>query len=210
MELHNLLTPTGDGVSVHLRGDDDGSLVPDPLDIHIHVPKERKINIKLPEVATAAEDSKIPEKTQKTAEAVAVPKIAIPFSKVAAANPEVATIVKESKIPEATMKPVESQEVPIASPEVPTPSPKVPTPSPEVPTASPEVPTASPEVSSTPEDSKIPKTTKEPAEIAGIPVIPSWLTVKTDDMKELLGEIDSTLSEDSIDQIVKDMDKVRS
>ena len=54
---------TDDFVSVRLRSDDDSSILPDPFDIHIHIPKERKIHIKLPEIATEAEDSKISAST---------------------------------------------------------------------------------------------------------------------------------------------------
>ena len=53
---------TGEGVSVHLRGDKDDSF--NPLDIHIHVAKERKINIKLPE------DAKKPQMTEKPSEEI--------------------------------------------------------------------------------------------------------------------------------------------
>ena len=70
----NLISLAGEGVSVHLRGDKDESF--NPLDIHIHVPKERKINIKLPE------DGKKPQVTEKPIE-----DISTPLPKIASTDP---------------------------------------------------------------------------------------------------------------------------
>ena len=50
------------GVSVQLQAIDVGSLLIDPLDIQIHIPKEKKLNIKLPE------DANIPQVTGKLPE----------------------------------------------------------------------------------------------------------------------------------------------
>ena len=55
-------TLIGEGVSVQLKGDDVGSLLPDTMDIQIHIPKERKLNIKLPE------DANIPQVTENLPE----------------------------------------------------------------------------------------------------------------------------------------------
>ena len=55
-------TLIGEGVSVQLKGDDVGSLFPDPMDIQIQIPKDRKLNIKLPE------DANIPQVTGKLPE----------------------------------------------------------------------------------------------------------------------------------------------
>ena len=46
-------------MSLHLKGNDVSSLLPDPQDIQIQIPKEKKLNIKLPEYAN------IPQVTEK-------------------------------------------------------------------------------------------------------------------------------------------------
>ena len=40
------------GVSVRLNSDDGDSIPLDPLDIHIHVPEQKKINIRFPNLKT--------------------------------------------------------------------------------------------------------------------------------------------------------------
>ena len=40
-------------MSVHLNSDDGDSIPLDPLDIHIHVPEQKKINIRFPNMKTS-------------------------------------------------------------------------------------------------------------------------------------------------------------
>ena len=127
---------TDDGVSVHLGSDNDGSFLPDPFDIHIHVPKENKINIKLHENSTASENAKelmIPKMTKKPAEIVR-------FPEAATESPEVAITSEEPMIPKMTTKPAKILRYP-------------------------EVATESPKIAFTAEEPMIPKMTKKPAEI---------------------------------------------
>ena len=109
--LHNLLLTDNGTVSVHLRSDDDGSFLPDPLDIHIHVPKQRQINIRLPEVNAAWEDSKSPNIIEKPAANSGHPKVATAY-------PEVATAAEDDKMTKKSEAVTESPAVATAYPEV--------------------------------------------------------------------------------------------
>ena len=52
-------------MSLHLKRDSDD--VPDPLDINIRIPEEKKIHISLPQTDTTDESSKMSVKTEKIA-----------------------------------------------------------------------------------------------------------------------------------------------
>ena len=116
------LLPTDDFVSVYLRGDDDSSILPDPSNIHIHIPKERKIHIKFPDIAHEAEDSRpkaideqpkvatSPPKvmtfltTEKPAEIGGVPEVVTTLPRVDYTNPKINTAAV-SKVPNLTKMP---------------------------------------------------------------------------------------------------------
>ena len=87
--MSNLLL-TDNFVSVHLRSNDDSSILPDPFDIHIHVPNERKIHIKFPEIATEDEDSRVSPITEQ-------PKPITEQPKVATSPPKVMTLLTTEK-----------------------------------------------------------------------------------------------------------------
>ena len=102
-------TLIGEGVSVQLKADDVGSLLPDPLDIQIHIPKEKKLNIKLPE------DADIPQVKKKLPESDETPvKEAGPAEpEVKDSNPEAAS--KKPNTPEEAAMIVKSKISPNAN-----------------------------------------------------------------------------------------------